>query len=73
LKALKYCPWLIKLAAVITTCLPHQYWEYIDKASSMTVSNLLNHTSGMTDYLQNPSYFIYALDHPEYTLPVKNF
>lgn len=56
----------INLDAPITNYLPEKYSQYIDNASTMTVRNLLNHTSGMPDYLDNPSYIAYVLQHPEH-------
>lgn len=56
----------IDLDAPITKYLPVAYSQYIDKAATMTVRNLLNHTSGMPDYLENPSYITYVLQHPDH-------
>ena len=63
----------INLDAVITTYLPQEYWQYIDNAQSMTVRNLLNHTSGMPDYLENPLYVSYALEHPDHIFTSDEF
>jgi D-alanyl-D-alanine carboxypeptidase len=56
----------INLDAPITTYLPEKYSKYIDKASSMSVRNLLNHTTGMPDYLESPVYITYVLQHPDH-------
>jgi D-alanyl-D-alanine carboxypeptidase len=63
----------IDLDAVITKYLPQQYWQYIDRAATMTVKNLLNHTSGMPDYLENSAYISYALEHPEHIFTSDEF
>lgn len=63
----------ISLDAPVTTYLPEHYWQYIDKASTMSVRNLLNHTSGMPDYLDNPDYVSYALSHPEHIFTSDEF
>jgi D-alanyl-D-alanine carboxypeptidase len=56
----------IDLDAPITTYLPEKYSRMIDKAASITVRHLLNHTSGMNDYLESPVYISYVLQHPDY-------
>lgn len=56
----------ISLDTPITTYLPEHYARNIDKATSITVRNLLNQTSGMADYLANPAYVTYVLQHPDY-------
>jgi len=63
----------INLDAPITTYLPQHYWRYIDKAGTMTVRNLLNHTSGMPDYLESPAYVSYALQHPDHIFTSDEF
>ncbi|MES1219427.1 MAG: serine hydrolase domain-containing protein, partial [Bacteroidota bacterium] len=63
----------VNLDAPITSYLPARYAGYIDQASTMTVRNLLNHTSGMPDYLENPEYISRALQHPEHVFSSDEF
>jgi len=56
----------IDLDAPITNYLPEKYSRYIDRAATMQVRNLLNHTSGMPDYLENPAYVTKVLQHPDH-------
>jgi D-alanyl-D-alanine carboxypeptidase len=56
----------IDLDAPITTYLPEKYSKYVDKASTMNIRNLLNHSSGMPDYLESPVYISYVLQHPNH-------
>lgn len=63
----------INLDAPITQYLPEKYIQYIDKASSMSVRNLLNHTSGMPDYLESPVYVTYVLQHPDHFFTSEEF
>jgi D-alanyl-D-alanine carboxypeptidase len=56
----------IDLDAPVTQYLPEKYSHYIDKASTMSIRNLLNHTSGMPDYLESPVYITYVLQHPDH-------
>jgi D-alanyl-D-alanine carboxypeptidase len=63
----------INIDATITKYLPERYAGYIDNASSMTVRNLLNHTSGMPDYLENPEYIAYAMEHPGHIFSSEEF
>lgn len=57
---------LLDINAPITNYLPANFSKYIDNAASMNVRHLLNHTSGMPDYLDNPAYVEYALQHPDH-------
>ncbi len=54
----------INLDDPITKYLPEKFIKYIDNANTMSVRNLLNHTSGMPDYLESPSYITFVLQHP---------
>jgi D-alanyl-D-alanine carboxypeptidase len=56
----------IDLDAPITKYLPEKYAQNINKASTMSVRNLLNHASGMPDYLESPVYITYVLQHPDH-------
>lgn len=57
---------LVNLDAPITKYLPERFSNCIDNAASMSVRNLLNQTSGIPDYLANPAYVTYVLQHPDY-------
>jgi D-alanyl-D-alanine carboxypeptidase len=63
----------INLDAPITQYLPEKYSRYIDKAFTMSVRNLLNHTSGMPDYLESPVYTTYVLQHPDHLFTSDEF
>ncbi len=63
----------IDLDAPITKYLPQKIMQYIDHASSMSVRNLLNHTSGMPDYLESPVYITYVLQHPDHYFTSEEF
>lgn len=63
----------IDLDAAITEYLPEKFVKYIDNASSMRVRNLLNHTSGMPDYLESPKYITYVLQHPDHYFTSEEF
>ena len=56
----------INLDAPITNYLPGKYSSNIDNASLISVRNLLNHTSGINDYLDSPEYMAYVLQHPDH-------
>ena len=63
----------IDLDAPITQYLPEKYIQYINNASTMRVRNLLNHTSGMPDYLESPVYITYVLQHPDHYFTSEEF
>lgn len=63
----------IDLDAPITKYLPEKYIQCINNASSMHVRNLLNHTSGMPDYLESPVYITYVLQHPDHYFTSEEF
>ncbi len=63
----------INLDAPITQYLPKKFLPYIDHASTMSVRNLLNHTSGMPDYLESPVYVTYVLQHPDHYFTSEEF
>ena len=56
----------ISLDAPITQYLPEKFSRYIDKAATVSVRNVLSHTSGIADYLESPVYITYVLQHPGY-------
>jgi D-alanyl-D-alanine carboxypeptidase len=55
----------IDLDAPMTRFLPEKYSRYIDKASTITVRMLMNHTSGIPEYNSIPTYITALLQHPE--------
>ncbi|MEP6952225.1 MAG: serine hydrolase domain-containing protein [Ginsengibacter sp.] len=63
----------IDLDAPITTYLPEKYRKYIDKAASIKVRNLLNHTSGVPEYTDVPEYITYLLQHPFHSFTSEEF
>jgi D-alanyl-D-alanine carboxypeptidase len=54
----------IKLDAPITHYLPSKYSRYIKSADKMTVRMLLNHTSGVPEYGNNPVFVANVILHP---------
>jgi D-alanyl-D-alanine carboxypeptidase len=54
----------IDLNAPITKYLPQAYSRYIRKAESVTVRMLLNHTSGIPEYNEDPGFISQVLEHP---------
>lgn len=63
----------IDLDEPITTYLPEKYSKYIDKASTVSVRNLLNHTSGVPEYSDVPEYITYLLQHPDHSFTTEEF
>jgi D-alanyl-D-alanine carboxypeptidase len=63
----------IDLDAPITNYLPAKYSSYIDKAQTIKVRNLLNHTSGVTEYSDVPEYITYLLQHPDHSFTSEEF
>lgn len=54
----------IALDSSIDKYLPHSYRQYIKDAEKITVRMLLNHTSGIREYNENPDFLSKALLHP---------
>lgn len=54
----------IKLDDLITDYLPSKYSRYIRSANKMTVRMLLNHTSGVPEYGNNPVFVANIILHP---------
>lgn len=58
----------IDLDAPITKYLPPKYSRYVRNADKITVRMLLNHTSGIPEYNENPAFISQVIQHP-----LKNF
>ena len=54
----------IELDAPITKYLPLKYSKYVKNADKITVRNLLNHTSGIPEYNENPQFISQVVEHP---------
>ncbi|HUR11070.1 MAG TPA: serine hydrolase domain-containing protein [Flavitalea sp.] len=54
----------IDLDAPITKYLPFSYSKYIKNAKDITVRMLLNHTSGIREYNENPEFISDVIQHP---------
>jgi len=54
----------IALDAPITKYLPVTYSRYIKDAEKVTVRMLLNHTSGIPEYNENPGFLSEVIEHP---------
>jgi D-alanyl-D-alanine carboxypeptidase len=54
----------IDLNAPITKYLPAAYLGYIRQAEKITVRMLLNHTSGLPEYSDDPDFVSYVVSHP---------
>jgi len=54
----------IELDSSIIKYLPRKYNQYIKDAEKITVRMLLNHTSGIREYNENPEFLSNALMHP---------
>jgi D-alanyl-D-alanine carboxypeptidase len=54
----------IDLDASITKYLPARYSQYIKNADAITVRMLLNHTSGIPEYISDPEYISLVILHP---------
>ena len=54
----------IELDAPITKYLPAKYSQYITDAKKVTVRMLLNHTSGVPEYNENPAFVSDVIQHP---------
>jgi len=54
----------VDLDASITTYLPATYSQYIKNADGITVRMLLNHTSGVPEYVSDPEYVSLVIQHP---------
>ncbi|GAB3171860.1 serine hydrolase domain-containing protein [Telluribacter humicola] len=57
----------IDLDQSISSYLPLPYKGYPTDGEKITVRMLLNHTSGVTEYTEDPSYVTYLLQHPRHT------
>jgi D-alanyl-D-alanine carboxypeptidase len=58
----------INIEAAITSVLPKKYTLHIEDADKITIRNLLNHTSGIPEYNENPEFLSEVMLHP-----MKNF
>lgn len=56
----------LHLDSSIIHYLPSSVAALVDNARTITIRQLLNQTSGINDYLENPSYISYVLQHPDY-------
>ena len=54
----------LKLDAPITNWLPNKYRRYIKDADKITIRMLLNHTSGIPEYSDDPEFVTLILEHP---------
>lgn len=54
----------IDLDAPITKYLPLKYSRYVKNADKISVRNLLNHTSGVPEYNENPQFISQVIEHP---------
>lgn len=54
----------IDLDAPMTKYLPEKYSHYITDAGKVTVRMLLNHTSGVPEYNENPAFVSEVIQHP---------
>ncbi|GEO09254.1 serine hydrolase domain-containing protein [Segetibacter aerophilus] len=54
----------INLDAPVSTYLPSKYSRYLKRLDTITIRMLLNHTSGMPEYSDNPAFVSYVLLHP---------
>jgi D-alanyl-D-alanine carboxypeptidase len=54
----------IDLDAAITTYLPSSFHPHIKDADKITVRMLLNHTSGVPEYVSDPEYISLVIQHP---------
>ncbi len=54
----------IDLDAPITKYLPLKYSKYVKNADKISVRNLLNHTSGVPEYNENPQFISQVIEHP---------
>lgn len=63
----------IKLDEKITTYLPKNISSKVTDAEKITVRMLLNHTSGVPEYIDNPNYVSYLLQHPLHTFTTMDY
>ena len=56
----------VDLNQPITKYLPEKISKYISTPEKITVEMLLNHTSGIPEYNQEPAYISYLLQHPDH-------
>src|SRR4051812_40865341 len=54
----------IELDSPITKYLPAKYAAYVKNAGAITVRMLLNHTSGIPEYSDDPAFVSYVIQHP---------
>src|SRR5664279_1656491 len=54
----------IQLDAPITKYIPLKYAGYIKHAEKITLRMLLNHTSGIPEYSDDPAFVSYVVEHP---------
>ena len=54
----------IDLDAPLTEYLPAAYGQYIKNAEKITIRMLLNHTSGVPEYVSDPEYVSLVIQHP---------
>lgn len=63
----------IDIDAPITNYLPTKFSRYIDKAETIKVRNLMNHTSGIPEYSAQPEYIAYLLQHPTHSFTTEEY
>ena len=63
----------IDLNASIDHYLPRKIASFVTNASKITVSMLLNHTSGITEYNYAPSYVTKLLQNPNYVFSAEEY
>ncbi|RYY12616.1 MAG: class A beta-lactamase-related serine hydrolase, partial [Chitinophagaceae bacterium] len=58
--------------AAITKYLPAKHTRFLANAEKVTVRMLLNHTSGLPEYSENPAFVSYVMLHPTMVFDIEN-